>query len=201
MHIAAEGPSGNPHSMDIRWQTCGCLTFASTRESIDSTKQVVFPLPLWACVDSALRQCLDPNSAQPVSRKQRAANCLPMNGMTPGRQHVRACATMLRYGGVSTIGNVSACIRDGLSNFISVYKPCAGMSLELYAWLFSDPNCFPDRDKHGAGNTKSISMPGVMERSRSATRSTALHMSVVQTICPRPHGQRGTVRVPGAVLG
>ena len=34
---------------------------------------------------------------------------------------------MLRYGGVNTMGSVSACIRDGRSNFISVYRPCADL--------------------------------------------------------------------------
>lgn len=41
-----------------------------------------------------------------------------------GLELIVTWAMRLLKGGASTIGRVTACIRDGFSNFISVYKPC-----------------------------------------------------------------------------
>jgi hypothetical protein len=76
---------------------CGCATTGSTLLSMASVKQVVFPLPLWACKNSIQSIQMHPAIVSRFRLKQCKVCCTKIT-----------CAIRLLCGGVKIIGKVSA---------------------------------------------------------------------------------------------
>ena len=106
-------------------------------EPVIPDTRMILCLSKWAGKGKTSRFChifLHPGSTPRTKQMQRLLNC---RFRFAGSNHVAytilidraaggisTCAMRLRKGGVRTIGRVTACIREGFSNFISVYKPC-----------------------------------------------------------------------------